>query len=232
MLDKTFIASDFQGVIQANDEGGLTISPKRRLKNLGRKSVIPEEFIRDNIKVLNSYYQRKSLGKFSYDKRDGVFIISFEPNTDKRPVGAFLSSTRDPLKQILAGSKLSNAKETSKQEAFVLFQALELLKDTQHKQILAPVNPLDQGISVFFDSNFEAQQFFDKFTALHKAAADLVIDLGLVGQRSTDVTNFFRINFSPNWGSELYLNSDKWYTDENMSLVEAVFNVRVPEELI
>jgi hypothetical protein len=199
---------------------------------LGKSVKIPEDFIAANIGVLNSYYQRKSLGEFSFTKENGSYKISFKPSDNDRSIEAQLLSQRDPLKQILVGTSLEKARAISKKDAFILFQALELLKDTQHKQILAPVNPLEQGISVFFDSNFEAQQFFDKFTALHEVADDLIIDLGLSAQRSRDNTNFFRIKFSPNWDSELYLNSDKWYTDANMSMVEAVFNVRVPEELI
>lgn len=232
VFKRSLPAAELSGNIKTLDDGSLEISPKRLLKNLGKKSKIPKGFIQANINVLNAYYERKSLGKFSFTENSGVYKVSFEASNDTRAIQTQMASSRDPMIQILAeAGPIDKARTISKQDAFILHQTLELLEGAQNKYILAPVNMQEKGISVKFDRNFDSYKFFERFSYLSDSADDLVIDLGLSAQRSRDDTDFFRIKFQPNWSSELYLNADEWYTDENMGKIEAAFNVRLPEEL-
>jgi hypothetical protein len=143
-------------------------------------------------------------------------------------MGTFLSSPRDPLRQVLAESSLGLVREASKKDAFIFHQALKLLDGTQQKYIFSCADPQNQSISVKFDSNVFADQFLKRFNELED---NLIIDLGLSAKRSSTSTDFFQISFKPNWNSELYQNKASWCTEANLAAVESVFNVCVKDTL-
>jgi hypothetical protein len=230
-LNRAFENTATQANIKQLDNGSLEISPKKSLWTFAKKVIIPNEIVEARVQELNSYCRKKSLGHFSCTQKDGIYSIAFNPSADSRAMGTFLSSPRDPLRQVLAESSLGLVREASKKDAFIFHQALKLLDGTQQKYIFSCADPQNQSISVKFDSNVFADQFLKRFCALQESNLDLFLDLGLTAKRSSTSTDFFKISFKLNWNSELYQDSATWCTEANLSALESVFNVCVKDTL-
>lgn len=226
-LSRAFEKTGIQANINQLDNGNLEISPKRSILPFIKKVAIPNEVLEARVQELNSYCTKKSLGQFKYSQKNGIYLLEFIPAADSRAIGTFLSSPRDPLLQMLAESNLGLVREASKKDAFIFHQALKLLDGTQQKFIFSCADPQKQSISVKFDSNVFADQFFKQFNDLQESNPNLFIDLGLSAKRSSSSTDYFEIKFQPLWDSATFLDSDKWCTEANMAAVEAAFNVYV-----
>lgn len=226
-LTQTFMSANFAAHFEVLGDGSLEISPKRKLKTLFRKQPIPEDFIKGNVAALNTHFDKKSLGRFSYshDPNYGSYRINFEAQASDRDINNYLLSTRNPIQGLLS-QYVDNIPQISKKDAFVFYQAMGLLEDIGSHHVFSCAKPQEQSISVIVDSNYFAEQFEKELKAMD---VDLKLELGFSYERPEN-GQVFRLRFQPDWNNAVYRRYENILSDRNIGEIQRKFNVHVKDD--
>jgi hypothetical protein len=203
----------------------LEILPKRGWASFfKRDKPLEPEFLDQYLDSLNKHFTQKNLGNFvlETDLSKPTHTLSFNSEADLRQMQGYYLGKRDVVKQ-LAQDIMPDNRKISKKEAFLLYQAMNVLEGSDYSWISRTGDTAGSGrVRVYFDGNVFANDFLEGLSDSVKETLGLEI-------QKTESNNVFYMIFKPDWENSLYSKYDS-LSSTDTARVEEYFNVFVKED--